>query len=416
MGRPVQRRILRPPELRGANRAAVLQLLRQNERLSRADVARRTGLSEGAISRIVASLVEDGLVSEDGAGSSTGGRPGRSLRLDPNRIAFGADIQNWETRCGVSTMRGRLIETQRFSTPKRLDAALDHIAEACLEYRNRFGDDRLEGIGITVRGIVNSETGVLEDPNNRGWAKSPVRRLMEARVPGPVFVENNVRAAAMAEYHFGPSELNGSRCFLFVKLDEGVGVGIVLDGRIYSGPHMAAGEFGRMVIAMSPDSQREDRPGCLERLISNAAIWDRYAAYAGAPQPAQSGDTSARVSRIAHQALDGDRASLAALEETGRYLGIGIANLVWGLDADVVVIEGALTQAWSIIEPAVRGQLPSRGMIDFQNLVIRPSSFGGDAALIGAATLPFTTVFSSGIRLAGQTSTPAADLQARVSG
>ena len=97
------KRILRPPEVRGTNRAAVLGLLQQNEYLSRADVSRQSGLSEGAISRIVTGLMEDGLIREDGAENSTGGRPGRRLALEPRRVLFGAEIQNWETRCAVST-------------------------------------------------------------------------------------------------------------------------------------------------------------------------------------------------------------------------------------------------------------------------------------------------------------------------
>ena len=105
------KRVLRPPEVRGANRAAVLSLLQRSDYLSRADVARQSGLSEAAISRIVTGLIDDRLVREDGVENSTGGRPGRRLRLEPKRVVFGTEIQNWETRCAVSDMRGRIVES-----------------------------------------------------------------------------------------------------------------------------------------------------------------------------------------------------------------------------------------------------------------------------------------------------------------
>jgi predicted NBD/HSP70 family sugar kinase len=81
--------------------------------------------------------------------------------------------------------------------------------------------------------------------------------------------------------------------------------------------------------------------------------------------------------------------------ETARCLGIGISNVVWGLDADVVVIDGAVTDAWHLIEPVIREQLDNESLAE-NDVLLRPSAFGGDAALIGAATLPFTTLFATG--------------------
>lgn len=400
MPRLANRRVLRPPQVRGVNRAVVLQLLRNNDSLSRADLARRSGLSEGAVSRIVAGLMEDRLVNEDGAENSTGGRPGRRLELEPSRVSCGAEIQNWETRCVVTTMRGQIVETSRFNTPSNPKAALDYIAEVFRAYRKKFGQDRMEGAGICVRGIVNGETGVLEYGNRPEWVDVPIRRIMEAKLDAPVFVENNVRAAAIAEYHYGSAEVSGGHCFLLVKVDEGIGVGILLDGKVYHGPHMAAGEFGQMVIAAAAGGgERHDRPGCLERMASNPAICDRYRTRTGANRPAGTGDTLARVRRIAHWAISGDADARATLEETARYLGIGISNVVWGLDADVVVIEGAITEAWPIVEPVLRAQFPDRrDIVNFHDLLIRPSALGEEAALIGAAALPFASVFATGVR------------------
>ena len=386
---------MRPRQVRDANRVAVLQLLRHNEHMSRADLARQSGLSEGTVSRMMTDLISDALVCEDGAENSTGGRPGRRLQLDPNRVALGAEIQNWETRVAASTMRGRIVESRRFRTPASAEETLERIADAFEDCRQKLGGIRVPGLGISARGIVNSDLGLLVLGNRPEWAGVPVRKILQARLQEPIYVENNVRAAALAEYNYGSSEVYASRVFLFVKVDEGIGMGIILEGKLHYGPRMAAGEFGQMVIATSATPERHDRPGCLEKLAANPALCERYAAVAGDRRSAAPGDTFARVRRIVQAAADGDAAAVESLAETARCLGVGISNVVWGLDVDVVVIDGAITDAWHLIEPLVREQLDNESLAEI-NVLLRPSAFGGDAALIGAATLPFTTLFATG--------------------
>jgi predicted NBD/HSP70 family sugar kinase len=390
-----KKRVLRPKQVRGANRVAMLQLLRHNEHMSRADLARQSGLSEGTVSRMMTDLISDALVCEDGAENSTGGRPGRRLQLDPKRVAIGAEIQNWETRVAACTMRGRVVESRRFRTPASVEEALELIANAFEDCSQQLGETRVPGIGISARGIVNSDGGLLVLGNRPDWAGVPIRRILQTRLREPVYVENNVRAAALAEYNYGSSEVYGSRVFLLVKVDEGVGMAIILDGKLHYGPRMAAGEFGQMVIAMSTTSERHDRPGCLESLASNPALCERYATISRERRSAASGDTFARVRRIVQAATDGDRAAVNSVTETARCLGIGISNVVWGLDVDVVVVDGAICGAWSLVEPAIRDQLDNESLSEIE-LILRPSAFGGDAALIGAATLPFTTLFATG--------------------
>ena len=389
-----KKRVLRPPQVRGANRAAVLQLLRHNDHMSRADIARQSGLSEGTVSRIMSELIREALVREDGEEQSTGGRPGKRLQLEPRRVAFGAEIQNWETRVAISTIRGHVVENWSFRTPSSAEETLHRIAKEFIDCRRRLGAQRVAGLGIAARGIVNSDTGVLVLGSRSDWTNVPVRAILESKLREPVFLENNVRAAALAEYNYGSADVYGSHSFLFVKMDDGVGMGMVLEGKLYYGPSMAAGEFGQMVIAMAPAAERHDRPGCLERLASNPALCERYSALVG-ERRAASGDTSARVRRIV-QLADTDAAAREALVETATCLGIGVSNAVWGLDADVVVIDGAITAAWHLVEPALLAQMPDAYNLAGLKVLLRPSVLGGAAALIGAATLPLTTIFATG--------------------
>ena len=174
---------------------------------------------------------------------------------------FGTEIQNWETRCAVSDMRGRIVETRRFRTPVSAAETLKLVAQQFKEFRKQYGENRLPGVGICARGIVNREKGILVLGSRPDWRDVAIRDVLESTLNEPVVVENNVRAAAIAEYTYGASEIADRRCFVFIKVDEGVGMGVLFDGKLYHGPHMAAGEIGQMVIQCTQTDKRFDRPG-----------------------------------------------------------------------------------------------------------------------------------------------------------
>ncbi len=393
------RAILTPRQVRGANRAAVLQLLRRNEALSRAEIARQTGLSEGSVSRIAAELIRLGLISEAGAENSTGGRPATRLRLAHTRLGAGVDIHNWEVRFSVATMSGELLESRSFRTPSSPDATLELIAAQFKKLRSLYGRERLEGIGVSARGIVDSRSGMVELGNDARWVRVPVRDRLQAALRTPVYVDNNVRLGALAEYHYGLSG-DPCGCLIFVKVDEGIGMGIVFDGKIYHGARMAAGEFGQMTIVDQRGGNGRHGRETLEQLASDPALCERYSRARGATRSAV-GDCTTMVRRICHVAMSGDKIAEQALRETARYLGIGIANVVWGLDPDIIIVDSSYREAWSIVAEEIQAQFPGdEQLVNFRGLQLRPSLLAGEAAMIGAATLPFMSMFATGERSA----------------
>ena len=152
-----------------------------------------------------------------------------------------------------------------------------------------------------------------------------------------------------------------------------------------------------MVIADSNDTEQLDRPGCLEKLASSTALCERYAALTKTRPLSAIVNSRARAQKICQLAQAGDERALEALKQTCRYLGIGLANVIWGLNADAVVIDSPINQAWSVIAPLIQDQFPhGKEVVNFQHLTLRPSSLGGETSLIGAATLPFQSLFTSG--------------------
>jgi predicted NBD/HSP70 family sugar kinase len=132
-------------------------------------------------------------------------------------------------------------------------------------------------------------------------------------------------------------------------------------------------------------------------LTANDAICERYRALGGGRGRSSLGDAADLVNSICHLAVEGDATARQAVVETARYLGIGIANAVWTLDADAVVINSSLTEAWPLVSAAIHDQFPEGPQfLNFRNLVLRPSALAGEAAILGATTLPFAPVFASG--------------------
>jgi predicted NBD/HSP70 family sugar kinase len=400
--------ILRPKAVRGANSAAILQLLRQYGSLSRADVARQSGLSEGSVSRITSELIRREIVCEDGAENSTGGRPGTRLRLHDRHVGVGVEIRRGEARIAAATLSGKILESTTVVIPSPANDALKAVAEAVRVFKERYRKNYIEGVGVSIHGIVNSRTGVVELGNLPGWVRIPAREYLHQAIGLPVRVDNNVRLAAIAEYNYGNLlEVRNSRCLLFTMVDEGIGIGIVLDGKLYYGPQDAAGEFGQMVIADGSDSSRLDCSGCLENLASSTALCDRYASLTQSRSVFRTSDNRARVRKICQLALAGDAVALEALSVTSRYLGIGLVNVIWGLNADAVVVDAAMNEAWPVVSRLILDQFPkSDEIVTFRRVVLRPSSLAGEATMVGAATLPFQDLFASGVTQTADTRRP----------
>jgi len=380
------------------SRGAVLRLLRRHHRLSRAEISERSGLSEASVSRTVADLIRGDIVEEEGLEPSTGGRPAIRLRLSDRRYySFGVDVDSWETRFTTCTPSGQVRDLDCVRTPRSPDEVMKLISERVKSHIGARQGFEAAGVGVAIRGIVDSRTGIVEVGHDNAWKSIAVRDGLRKRLSLPVFIDNNVRAAAFSEYHYGSPDVRDAHCLLFVGVEDGIGVSILFDGEVYPGQHMAAGEFGQMVIAHQHVDTRHDRPGCLEQLASDSATCRRYLALKGDAKKEPASDPAGLMRQICHLAKAGDSAALTALEETARYLGVGVANMVWGLDPDAVIVDGLITEAWSLVVPSIRKQFPQGPeFVGFRNLVLRPSALGGQASLVGAAVLPFRELFTTG--------------------
>src|SRR5689334_5821253 len=326
--------------IRDINRQIVLNYVRELGPLSRADIARETALQRSTISLIVDELRVDGLI-EEVSGESTGGRPPSLLSLRTvDAVGIGVDLGTLKTVMATSDLAGRVLEREEFPTDPDVRKTLARIVDCSQRLIKKTGGS-IEGIGISVPGVVDPENGNLYVPHFN-WRNAPIAETLTEATSLPVSIDNDANAAALAELWFGRPEIREIRDFFLVLVEEGVGTGVVFDGQVYRGKSGAAGEFGHMTIGQdAPVACAAGSRGCWEAFASERAALARYSKL-----KCEAGGTGKiKFGQLVELAFEGDADALFALKETARYLGLGIANLIQGLSPEAVIVGGPVVRA-----------------------------------------------------------------------
>lgn len=383
-------RTARLATIRNINRQIVLNYVREREPISRAEIARETALQRSTVSAIVDDLQADGLIEEVGEGESTGGRPPTLLRLrSAGAIAIGVAITPTTTFLATSDLAGRVLKQKEFATDFDYDRTLDEVTES-IEEILKHNAGTIEGIGISLPGLIDPATGNAIYVPYFKWRDVPIAHQVSSAVGLPVTIDNDANAVALAELWFGRPEVSGARDFILVLAAEGVGTGIVFDGQVYRGERGAAGEFGHMIIGThAPVPCSCGNRDCWEAFSSERATVARYQSFVG------SGSPDITFSEIVDKALAREANAERSLREMALCLGIGISNLVVGFSPEAVVVGGQITRAWRLIEHdlcttiehSVRRGLPSARIL--------PSTLGENPTTMGALSLILAVKFAA---------------------
>jgi predicted NBD/HSP70 family sugar kinase len=364
--------------------------VREKEPISRAEISHETALQRSTVSLIVEELKTKGLIDEI-EGESTGGRPPLLLRLRAGGpIAIGIDLGTAETSIATGDLAGRILNRETFVTDPDLETTFKQI-EACVK-RFLSTEPGIEGIGISLPGMVDPETGEVIFVPLFKWQNWPVARDLHAATGISVLVDNDANAAALAELWLARPEILDARDFIFVLVEEGLGTGIVFDGQIYHGMSGAAGEFGHMTIGKNaPVACAAGSHECWEAFASERAALARYAAnYPGAQRPVTSFD------QLIDRALQREGAAQTALVETAHYLGLGISNLLKGLSPEAVIVGGRITRAWPLIADALTDAVSQNSICrGLESALVIPSTLGANTRLLGALSLVLAGKFTS---------------------
>lgn len=377
--------------MRAINRQIVLNYVRDRGPISRAEIARCTKLQRSTISEIVDSLLEEGLIEEVGAGQSTGGRCPTLLALrTTGAAAIGIDIAPTRTTVATSDLAGGLLESEEFETDHDFERTIARAVSAAQRLTER-GGGRIEGIGVSLPGLVDSSKGRLLYVPYFNWRDLDIGARIAEATGLKVTIDNDANAAALAELWFGRADVSEARDFIMVFIAEGVGAGIIFDRQVYRGEGGAAGEFGHMIIGdRAPVPCSCGSYDCWEAFASGRAAVARYAKLAGAgPARAMS------FAQLIDRALAGESAAREALGETARFLGIGISNLIVGFSPEVVIVGGAITRAWDLVSDLFSETVRRSVRRDLPFTRIIPSTIGDRASLMGALSLVLADKFGS---------------------
>ncbi len=350
-----------PEHARGHNRSLVLQTLYSTGTLSRADLARETGLTRVTISDLVAELIAEGLVVE--TGQREGIRPGKpATMLEFHRAAFqivGIDLSaHAGFRGAVLDLDGQVVERAETALAGSTGSEATAKVVALVETLLAAATLPVLGIGVGSPGVVDLAGVVLSAPN-LGWAGETLQATLEARFGLPVLVSNDANAAALAEHSFGDADAD----MMLVKVGHGVGAGLLLDGSPLFGSRFAAGEIGHVVVGTDGGALCAcGKHGCLETWLATPRL---EKAIADNP---------------------GDR--IGILREAGQRLGIALAPVVGSLDLSEVVLSGPTALLDGELASAAIETLRSRTMAEFHgDLTLRMTTLGEDIVMRGAAAM-----------------------------
>jgi predicted NBD/HSP70 family sugar kinase len=351
---------------REINRQIVLNLVREHQPISRADLARRMDVGRGMVTALVNELLAEGSVYEGETGEAPRGRKPKMLHVRTrDRLVVAVDVRFSRTYVMLGDFEGREIEMESFDT--RFDPAglVCELVRRIEELRRRHGaENRCEGIGLVMPGMVDRRTGRVLNSPQLGWTNVDVRDQIAEATGLPVHVENAPTACALAQMWLNPRGSDPVDNFVYVTVSDGVGTSIVVDGQVVRGASDTAGEFGHNPIDLDGPSCLCGRRGCWEAYTSNLATLARYFGLdiSDPSTPLQLRRAGLSVPDLIRKAFGGDEQARGSLLETARYLGIGLGGIINAVNPARIVMGGEITAAWELVEPTIRRGVLQRSL------------------------------------------------------
>ena len=303
-------------------------------------------------------------------------------------LMLGVDIGGTDVKLGIVSASGEVLERGKIET--RAAEGPPAVAFRVAEWLRGRSPERasVSAAGVGCAGLIDGRRGWLyTSPNLPGWTGIPLGPIFEEALGRPALIENDANCAAYGEHRRGAGA--GTTNFIALTLGTGVGGGIIVDGELYRGTAGFAGEIGHHVIQLDGPPCGCGKRGCLEALIKAGSIVDRARAMArsrGVERP----DWNERltVEAIHRAAVEGDDLAVRVLAETGRFLGVGLSNVIHIFDPDAIAIGGGVAGAGDfILEPARATVRDSYMDAAMSHVRIVPAQLGNSASFIGAALL-----------------------------
>ena len=392
--------------IKQSNRATVLDFVRHNEPVSRREIARDLEISPTTASTAVADLINMDFIREIGEGVSTGGRRPILLEINPKGgTVISVDVASAFNRRIIraaaldlkSNILTEIMREQHIDSNETMLAAIRTIIHDLIASPDVALRDAL-AIGISVPGLVNSETGELVF-TNINVKHLPLGSTLTEEFQAPVLVQNSEDAAALGEYRFGVGQ--GCTSLVYLSIGAGVGAGLVVHGRIFQQGRTSAGEIGHTTVQPGGPVCGCGNCGCLSALVSSemlvqsvlVAMADGYV-----PETAVLISDTLDIHQILTAAQAGEPLCREVVAQASEWVGIAVANILNFLNPEIIVCGGELFEEnayfFSLVEQVAR----RRALPDYRNGVrLTLSSLGRRAGLQGVAVLAIDTLLKKTI-------------------
>ncbi|MFD0676093.1 MULTISPECIES: ROK family protein [unclassified Paenibacillus] len=371
------------------NKSIVLEHIKDNAPVSRAKIAELTGLTKATVSTLVNELIESQMVYEIGTGASSGGRKPMMLLFNQAAgYAVGVDLGVGQISAVLTDLKGEIIEEYKTAhANESIDSVIGTLISCIHETIRRAPDSPygVVGIGIGIPGISDDQGNVLFAPN-LGWQDVPLQQRIEQEFAIPVVIDNEANAGAVGEKQFGSGK-NVSH-LIYVSISSGIGTGVIIKEELYRGVSGFSGEMGHLSIELNGRACRCGNVGCWELYASEQALID--------DARKQLNDPSINLEALAQRAGNGDQKAIERFEQTGRYLGIGLVNVINCFNPELIIIGGSIVTAKEWLLPPILSIMKKRSLpFPRAQLSIAFSELEGRSTLLGAASFAISRFFAS---------------------
>ena len=380
------------------NRMSVLNIIKENELISRQELAQLTGLTPPAITGIIRELLEIGFVMEVGLGTSQGGR--RPMRLKFNAKAgyvIGVEVTSNETVLVIADLENapiniltiKLNMTEPAIGIPQLLAAIRQVVRSEENEKKSFW-----GIGIAFPGLISAKEGTVKRSVNLGpkWRQFPLRETLEKEMGMPVFIEGNAKSSALGEWWFGGGV--SYRDLVYINLGEGISAGIISADRVVRGAGGHAGQIGHIVVLENGPLCKCGNRGCLEAICGIPALMRK--ANDALPlinsqdmlKQAWARNGKIEIEDILQCAMIEGSYSCELLQEVGKYVGLVIAQVINMYNPKAVFIGGKLAVAAEVFIDNIREIVNSHSFPEVAHSTqIKISALGANSGVIGSCAL-----------------------------
>jgi predicted NBD/HSP70 family sugar kinase len=394
-----RRRGVASDELRRHNLGAVLERLHLLGSLSRSELTTMTGLNRSTIADLLDELTVLGLVEERPAPTASGpGRPSPVVHTRPQgAVVLAVELDVDSIAVATVALGGHVYNQLRVARPRgpySPEATVQDVAKLAGPLLDSLPVEHvLAGVGAAVAGITRRSDGFVHLAPNLGWRDVPIAKMLAAELDlgVPVLAANEADLGALAEHRRGVRPGIGN--LIYVSGEVGIGAGMIMDGKPLLGSAGYAGEAGHTLV--NPDG-RECRCGAI-------GCWETEAGEAALLRRAEVGEETGHLDQVVERAAEGDESTLRAISEVGRWLGLGIGDLINIFNPDLVVLGGLYQRLFTYLEPSVVEGARLRTLdAPGQMATIACSALGSDAPLIGAAELILSGVISDPAHFEGR--------------